>query len=209
MKSYGQICGIAQALDMIGDRWTLLIVRELLLGPLQYSELLSNLEGITSNLLADRLKHLDELGLVERGGKQRLAPYQLTAEGRTLEPLLFALGKWGWKHIDFSSRQHRRSLRWALVSVKRRLRPQGHDYTLVLSPTEGGHYSIWERKGATQVAAQESLQADASVSGPELALLKALIEAKMEPWLDPQLKWEGDRSVWGRMQAALSEAPDV
>ena len=64
MKSYEQICGIARALDIIGDRWTLLILRDLLLGPLHYNELQSNLKGITSNLLADRLRHLVEEGKI-------------------------------------------------------------------------------------------------------------------------------------------------
>src|ERR1700757_3975599 len=68
MRSYGQYCAIAKALDLVGDRWTLLIVRELLLsGPMRYTDLRNALPGIATNLLADRLRELSEAGIV-RGG---------------------------------------------------------------------------------------------------------------------------------------------
>ena len=66
MKTYQQHCGVARSLDLLGGRWTLLIVRELLLGPTRYSALLGGLRGITTNLLADRLQALQAGGLVER-----------------------------------------------------------------------------------------------------------------------------------------------
>jgi DNA-binding HxlR family transcriptional regulator len=65
-RSYAQYCGLAKALDVVGERWTLLVVRNLLLGPLRYSELLRGLPGITTNLLAKRLKEMEEHGLLER-----------------------------------------------------------------------------------------------------------------------------------------------
>ena len=65
MKSYGQICGIARALDVLGDRWTMLILRDLLLGPLRYGDLLDGLEGLPTNLLAERFKHLTHAGMIE------------------------------------------------------------------------------------------------------------------------------------------------
>lgn len=93
-KCYGQFCALARALDHVGDRWTLLIVRELLLGPKRYGELLEALPGVATNLLADRLRALAEAGLVERGdGRDR--PYALTALGRGLEPTVLALIRWG------------------------------------------------------------------------------------------------------------------
>ena len=65
-RSYDQYCAVARGLDIIGDRWTLLLVRDLLLGPKRYKDLLSGLAGIGTNLLADRLKELEAAGLIER-----------------------------------------------------------------------------------------------------------------------------------------------
>lgn len=99
MRSYGQYCSVAKALDVVGDRWTLLIIRELLLqGGCRYTDLVHGLPGIASNLLSERLKELEDHGLVRR---EAAAPpvattlYHLTDAGRDLEPALVALGRWG------------------------------------------------------------------------------------------------------------------
>ncbi|PWK89594.1 HxlR family transcriptional regulator [Lentzea atacamensis] len=93
-RNYRQYCGLASALDAVGDRWTLLVVRELLLGPRRYVELQADLPGIGTNLLAARLKKLRELGLVQRAG---LAPhsYHLTAEGERMRDSVLALSRFG------------------------------------------------------------------------------------------------------------------
>jgi DNA-binding HxlR family transcriptional regulator len=99
MKSYGQLCSVAKALDVLGDRWTLLILRELLIqGPCRYTDLANGLPGIASNLLADRLRSLETSGLVWR----EAAPppvattlYHLTERGRAAEPVVVALARWG------------------------------------------------------------------------------------------------------------------
>lgn len=96
-KSYGQYCGLAKALDHVGDRWTLLIVRELLIGPRRYSTLRSALPGIATNLLGDRLTQLAEDGLVTRDVN---GYYELTEAGAGLEDAVHALVRWGgiWMH---------------------------------------------------------------------------------------------------------------
>ena len=99
MRSYEAYCSVAKALDVVGERWTLLIVRELMIsGPSRYTDLLHGLPGIASNLLVDRLKELEELGLVRR----ELAPppvatslFHLTDRGHALKPILEELGRWG------------------------------------------------------------------------------------------------------------------
>jgi DNA-binding HxlR family transcriptional regulator len=103
MRSYGQYCSVAKALDVIGDRWTLLIVRELLLqGPCRYTDLKNGLPGIATNLLSDRLRDLETQGLVRR---EEAAPpvattlFQLTEAGAELEPALDALGAWGIRYM--------------------------------------------------------------------------------------------------------------
>jgi DNA-binding HxlR family transcriptional regulator len=101
-KDYGQFCGLSHALDLIGGRWTLMIVRELLVGPKRFTELEQGLPGIPTNVLSSRLRELEEHGLVER----RLLPrpsssvvYELTEYGRELEDPLMRLGRWGARSL--------------------------------------------------------------------------------------------------------------
>ncbi|HET8896363.1 MAG TPA: winged helix-turn-helix transcriptional regulator [Protaetiibacter sp.] len=97
-RSYEEGCGIARALDVIGSRWALLVVRELLLGQLRFSDLRRALPHASTNMLTDRLNELVDSGVIER---RRLPPpagatvYGLTARGRQLEPILAQLGAWG------------------------------------------------------------------------------------------------------------------
>ncbi|MEU8781403.1 helix-turn-helix domain-containing protein [Streptomyces sp. NPDC048637] len=102
-RSYDQYCAVARALDAVGDRWTLLIVRELLGGPRRYTDLHADLPGVSTDMLASRLKDMERDGLVTR---RRLAPpgaafvYELTARGRALLPALTALADWGAPALD-------------------------------------------------------------------------------------------------------------
>jgi DNA-binding HxlR family transcriptional regulator len=100
-RSYRDACGIARALDVVGERWALLVVRELLLGPQRFTDLRRALTGASSNILADRLRELEGHGVVRR----RVLPppaasavYELTDPGRDLEPILLALGGWGLQY---------------------------------------------------------------------------------------------------------------
>jgi DNA-binding HxlR family transcriptional regulator len=103
MRSYGQYCSIARALDVVGDRWTLLIVRELLLqGPCRFTDLKNGLPGVATNLLSARLKELEDAGLVARNDAPppvATVLYALTENGLSLEPVLKALGLWGLKYM--------------------------------------------------------------------------------------------------------------
>ncbi|MEX2524136.1 MAG: helix-turn-helix domain-containing protein [Gammaproteobacteria bacterium] len=90
-RSYQQNCALAHALDQVGERWTLLIVRELLVSPRRYSELLENLAGIGTNLLASRLRTLEAQGIIGKSGHL----YSLTEFGRRLEPVVHELVRFG------------------------------------------------------------------------------------------------------------------
>src|SRR5438105_11754818 len=91
MRSYGQYCGLAKGLDLIGDRWVLLVVRELLNGPRRYSELLDGLPGIATNLLAARLRSMQDNDLIVKTDDDR---YALTERGEGLREVLYAIGRW-------------------------------------------------------------------------------------------------------------------
>ncbi|HEX2322027.1 MAG TPA: winged helix-turn-helix transcriptional regulator [Streptosporangiaceae bacterium] len=103
MRSYGQYCSVAKALDVVGDRWTLLIVRELLLqGPSRYTDLRGALPGIATNMLADRLRELEAAGLVLREEAEppvATTLFCLTDTGAELSPIVNALGAWGVRYM--------------------------------------------------------------------------------------------------------------
>lgn len=94
-KTYGQFCALARSLDVVGERWTLLIVRELLPGPMRYTELKTSLKGIATNLLAERLRTMEEHGIVERRLEGTGVAYALTPWGEGLREPMEALGRWG------------------------------------------------------------------------------------------------------------------
>ncbi|NYF09018.1 DNA-binding HxlR family transcriptional regulator [Leifsonia sp. AK011] len=98
-REYGQYGGAARALELVGERWALLIVRDLLVGPRRYGELAAGLPRIPSNILATRLKELQAAGVIRRMPRSRVIIYELTPYGRELEPIVLALGAWGFKAL--------------------------------------------------------------------------------------------------------------
>jgi DNA-binding HxlR family transcriptional regulator len=106
IRTYNQYCGLAYALEIVGERWTLLIVRELMAGPRRFKDLVDGLPGISSNLLTERLKVLEQQGMVVR----RVLPppaastvYELTPLGLSLEKTLLELGRWGSQFVPPSA----------------------------------------------------------------------------------------------------------
>jgi DNA-binding HxlR family transcriptional regulator len=133
-RSYSQLCGIATALDLVGDRWALLILRDLMLGAMRFSELASGLPGIGSNTLTARLKELETAGVIRR--RLLALPdagtvYELTEYGHELEPILMALGRWGARSMgelppDIAT--HSRWLAAAMLAFhdeRKRVKPAG------------------------------------------------------------------------------------
>jgi DNA-binding HxlR family transcriptional regulator len=96
MRSYGQYCGLARSLEVVGDRWNLLIVRQLLIAPARYRDLIDGLPGIATNLLADRLRDLEASGVVERrlAGSGSVVEYALTPWGAELRQPIESLIRW-------------------------------------------------------------------------------------------------------------------
>lgn len=136
-KRYRQFCGLARALDVLGERWTLLLVRELLFGPRRYTDLLACLPGLTTNLLAARLKQLEADGVVARveGGR-----WSLTPTGAALEPAVMELARWGGRFLTAPGRGDHTDLAWGLLSLKRRY-TGGLDQVLGLE-VEGRWYTL-------------------------------------------------------------------
>jgi DNA-binding HxlR family transcriptional regulator len=97
MRSYAQYCPVAKATEILGDRWTLLLVREMLGGASGFNELQRGLPGISRSVLTDRMRALERAGVIERrtGPKGRTLEYRLTPTGRDLQPVVHAIGEWG------------------------------------------------------------------------------------------------------------------
>ncbi len=126
-RSYNQYCALARALDLVGERWTLLLVRELLLGPKRYKDLLDGLPGIGTNLLADRLKALERAGILRRAvlpAPAGSAVYELTELGRGLESTVFELGRWGAHFLEPRRESDATDPGWFFVSIRATFRPQ-------------------------------------------------------------------------------------
>lgn len=124
-KTYRQFCGLARGLDVVGGRWTLLIVRNLLLGPKRFGDLEAQLPGIATNLLAKRMREMQDLGLVVKSvlaAPANVAVYELTDSGRALEPVVMEIARWGGRFMDAPRKDDALDIGWALLSTKRRYR---------------------------------------------------------------------------------------
>ncbi len=163
MRSYGQYCGLAKALDHVGDRWTLLIVRELLIDSRRYSQIRAALPGIATNLLADRLRDLQADGIIKRVGPD--GTYALTEFGRGLEKAVHELVRWGagWMEQRESGEAFRSE--WlavalaALLPRRRSGRVEIHAGDTVISVNRG------------RVSPGPVAEPDAVVEGPPEAIL--------------------------------------
>ncbi|CAM5648613.1 winged helix-turn-helix transcriptional regulator [Streptomyces violaceorubidus] len=150
-RSYDQYCSAARALDAVGDRWTLLIVRELLAGPRRYTDLHADLPGVSTDVLASRLKDMEREGLTTR---RRLPPpgaayvYELTARGRGLLPVLEALGAWGAGELEERRPTDAVRAHWFALPLLRALREAGAGQGLVEVRLEEGEFHLYAAAAA-------------------------------------------------------------
>ena len=119
-RSYGQFCGFAAALDVLGDRWTLLIVRELVIAPRRFNELADNLPGIGPNLLSERLRSLTDCGVIERAtvdGDARGRVYALGEVGRALREPVMQLARWGMQFMTPELAEGETRAEWCFLAI--------------------------------------------------------------------------------------------
>jgi DNA-binding HxlR family transcriptional regulator len=145
-RRYDQYCSAARALDVVGDRWTLLIVRELLAGPRRYTDLHADLPGVSTDVLASRLRDMERDGLATR---RRLPPpgaanvYELTPRGRELLPVLQALGEWGQGELGERRPTDAVRAHWFALPLLRLLDGEG----LVEVRLEEGRFHVYAGAG--------------------------------------------------------------
>jgi DNA-binding HxlR family transcriptional regulator len=185
MRSYDEYCAIAKSLDVVGDRWTLLIVRELALrGACRYTDLRNGLPGIASNLLAERLRELERAGVIVRENAPppiATTLFRLTPRGEQLRPVLQDLIRWGLPLMTEQKpgdavRSH--WLAWALELILTDLQPDAPPVTVELQ-TGDQPIVIETRDGTIQTRLGSAENADATLTGPPkpiLGLLLGLLE---------------------------------
>jgi DNA-binding HxlR family transcriptional regulator len=202
-RSYRQYCGVARALDVVGERWTLLIVRNLLIGPRRYSDLLRELPGITTNLLAKRLAEMEDAELVERRSDAAVV-YALTPTGEALEPVVMELGRFGGRYMDKPKRTDRVDLGWALLSSKRRYHG-GLDCVVDVRSDDGRRFEL---RFADVLCVQEraAARADAIVRGrsEDLRVAFAHPDRAIATEAARALTVEGDAATWRAAFRALA-----
>lgn len=165
-RSYRDACGIARALDVVGERWALLVVRELLFGPQRYSDLRHALAGASSNLVADRLRELEGRGVIRR---RTLAPpagsrvYELTEWGRELEPIVIALGIWGTR-VPLPQEPITLSATSALLYLRTAAQPDPAMRTVQCLELDGRPWTVRAADGRVDVEPGEPPEPDASLS---------------------------------------------
>jgi DNA-binding HxlR family transcriptional regulator len=165
-RTYGDACGIARALDVVGERWALLVIRELLLGPQRFTDLRRALPAASSNLVADRLRELEGRGVVSR---RRLPPpagssvYELTEWGRELEPILLALGNWGI-HVPLPATATTLSATSVLLYLRTAGRPEPRDeQTVVRLDLDDRPWTVGTEDGRLSVRPGEPSNPDATL----------------------------------------------
>ena len=215
MRSYRQYCGLAKALDLVGDRWTLLIVRELLIrGACRYTDLRNGLPGIATNLLADRLREMQAAGIVS----QEEAPppvattlFRLTPRGLQLEAVLLELGSWGAPLLAESDPEDAVCAHWLILPLPHFLR----DHSPGRTAGSRGAYApaanpSCSKRSKRQVRARTGSDPhpDAVITAsPQLIL--ALLTGKLElrQARAAGLHYSGSPATLGRIRSVALPAP--
>jgi DNA-binding HxlR family transcriptional regulator len=208
VRSYGQYCSLAKALDVVGDRWTLLIVRELMMrGACRYTDLRNGLPGIATNLLADRLRELELAGIVSR--EEAPPPiastlFRLTPRGEQLRGALVELGRWGVPLMTEPEGDEEFRSHWLAMPVELFLTDRSPDRPPVTIEVQTGTEPmlIETVDGGARTYPGEATDPDAVLKGtPQLVIgvLSGLLELAAAECRG--LRYEGDPSVLARVRA--------
>jgi DNA-binding HxlR family transcriptional regulator len=213
VRSYGEYCSVAKALDVVGDRWTLLIMRELILqGPCRYTDLKDALPGIATNLLAERLRVLETAELIWR---EDAAPpvattlFHLTAAGAELKPVLTALGAWGIRYMAEPSGRDEFRSHWFAFPVSLFLHdrdPDGPPVAIELR-TAGRPAVIEVSAGSVRTRLGTTPAPDLVLRGtPQLILGLISAHLSSDQAKEAGLEIEGDAGVLARLQPEPASA---
>ncbi|MEO9175584.1 MAG: winged helix-turn-helix transcriptional regulator [Gaiellales bacterium] len=206
MRSYGQYCAVAKALDVVGDRWNLLIVRELLLrGPSRYTDLLGGLPGIATNLLADRLRQLEQAEIVERYDAPppvATTLFRLTPRGEELRPVVVELVRWGAPLMAEEVEGDVFRSEWVTLPAELYLHhaPDQPPVSIELR-VDGEAIAIEASGGEVRVAQHAAEHPDLTLSGPPRLVLGTVTgQLPLRRAIELGLQHEGDLAAFERLQ---------
>ena len=183
-RNYGQYCGLVRAMELIGERWTLLIVRDLIPGPQRFTDLRRGLPRIPTNILSARLKHMEESGIVRRRVLPRPSSsvvYELTEYGRELEQIVVPLLRWGAKSLDEPRPEdtvHPNSLLLGLRAIFQPEQARGLSATFELHVKDAVVHAHVE-DGALEVAEGPAPSPDLTIETD--LMLKGLLTGELSP----------------------------
>lgn len=201
-KSYGQFCGLARALDRVGDRWTLLVVRELLLEDRSFRDLERALPGISPSLLTKRLAELGTDGLLARNDaprRSKAVTYRLTEAGRSLEPVILELIRWGSTWMFCGPGDDRVDPRWAPLALRALLEGRTSRRGRLHVDVDGVPVTIDSTRGRVHVRAGHHGRPDAHVAATLPALLA--VAATGQSLQSSGIAVAGDAGVAGALLA--------
>lgn len=214
-RRYQDACGAAQALDLVGERWALLIMRELMYGPKRFSDLRLDLPGISANVLTQRLEGLEEVGVLRR---RKLPPpvsaqvYELTPWGYESEPIFQALGRWALRSPDYDPQLplSAASLMMSFRTMVARSRLEGMEARIGLDLGKD-QFMLLLGAGEITVERAEIRDADAIVSGSTGAVAAAVYDGVPVEDLEARgdLKIAGDRRCVERFLTLFSLPPKI
>ncbi len=208
MKSYDQYCSIAKSLDVVGDRWTLLIVRELVeRGACRYTDLRNGLPGIASNLLAQRLRELEHAGVIER--EEAPPPiattlFRLTARGKQLRSVLDDLARWGMPLMAEHKPGDAVHSQWLAAALELMLIDRQPEASPVIVELQTGDQPIVieTRDGAIHTRLGSADSADVTLSGPHMPIMGLLIGLlQLADAEAAGVSYEGDATTLARIGA--------
>ena len=202
-RSYKQFCGVAKALDIVGERWTLLIVRNLLLGPQRYSDLQRDLPGITTNVLAQRLQEMEARGLIEKSA----SAYRLTPSGAGLEPAIHALGSWGFGHMGAPARGDYRSFAFLAVALRRRYRRNTRLRAEIVA--DGAPYRLTLTKTGAEIARGDMPSPDVRLTGPGNSLARLFLSEEATRRVPSDVRAEGSARAVRALLHAFAASDEV
>ena len=208
MRSYGQFCALARALDVVGDRWTLLIVRELAARPCRFRDLTGGLPGISANMLTDRLRLLTAEGVLAHD--DATATYQLTDRGKGLGGALKALARWGIPLMARGPGGDQSRAHWLALAISAIYEEASLDPPVRVQVLTGtGEIEIVAHRHAIETRLGHVLSPDASLAGPHELILSTLAgEISLAAAEEAGLAVSGSRPALNRLLAArISRKP--
>jgi DNA-binding HxlR family transcriptional regulator len=213
MRSYDEYCAIAKSLDVIGDRWTLLIVRELdLRGPSRYTDLRNGLPGIASNLLAERLRELEGAGVITRADAPppiATTLFSLTPRGEELRPVLDGLFRWGMPLMGEQKPGDAVRSHWlagALETMLADRQPEAPPVTLELQ-TGDQPIMLQTRDGSIAVGLGSAENPDAALAGPPMPIMGLLLgRLELADARARGVSFQGDPAILDRIGAQSTPA---